>query len=158
MHRWQIALATAMLLGLADPAFATSAQLPRARPEDVGMSSDRLARLDSAVQRLVEGQDVAGVVALVARRGQICTPKQPFLFVRWETLSIRRPTAKHDTRLGAFLVEGEEWRVYELAPTFDRRHPSLVFESDTSIRRVRSYPADWRTLSDDELFTLSWNA
>lgn len=64
--------------------------------------------------------------------------------------------ARHAAR--RFLVEGEEWRVYELAPTFDRRHPSLVFESDTSIRRVRSYPADWRTLSDDELFALSWNA
>jgi CubicO group peptidase (beta-lactamase class C family) len=35
------------------------------------MAADRLARLDTAVHRLVARQDAAGVVALVARRGQI---------------------------------------------------------------------------------------
>jgi hypothetical protein len=50
------------------------------------------------------------------------------------------------------------WLVYELpALPFDRRStPSLVFESDSSVRRVRNYPADWRTLGDDDLFALSW--
>ena len=55
-------------------------------------------------------------------------------------------------------VGGEHWRVYELPPTaFDRRSsPSLVFENETTVRRVREYPADWRTLNDEELFALSW--
>jgi hypothetical protein len=55
-------------------------------------------------------------------------------------------------------VDGVAWLVFELAPTpFDRRNsPSLVFENDTTVRRVRVYPANWRTLSDDDLIALSW--
>ena len=51
------------------------------------------------------------------------------------------------------------WLVYELPPLpVDRRNsPSLIFESDTAIRRVRNYPLEWRALSDAELFTLSLN-
>ena len=37
-----------------------------------------------------------------------------------------------------------------------RAGPSLVFESETAVRRVRDFPADWRKLSDDDLFALSW--
>jgi hypothetical protein len=57
-------------------------------------------------------------------------------------------------------VDGTLWRVYELpAMPFDRRtSPSLVFESDSAVRRVRVYPADWRSLSDEQLFELSWGA
>lgn len=56
------------------------------------------------------------------------------------------------------VVEGVAWLVYELPPMiFDRRSsPSLVFESELAVRRIRDYPADWRKLSDDELFALSW--
>ena len=56
------------------------------------------------------------------------------------------------------LVENLAWLVYELPPApFDRRStPSLVFESEDTMRRIRSYPANWRTLSDEELFAVSW--
>ena len=56
------------------------------------------------------------------------------------------------------VINEETWLVYELpALPFDRRNtPSLVFESKDVVRRVRNYPADWRTLSEDELFALSW--
>jgi hypothetical protein len=56
------------------------------------------------------------------------------------------------------VVEGDVWIVYELPPMqFDRRHtPSLVFENEASVRRVRDFPAHWRELSDDDLFALSW--
>jgi hypothetical protein len=41
---------------------------------------------------------------------------------------------------------------------FDRRRaPSLVFESDGAVRRVRHYPENWRALSDEALFALSWS-
>jgi hypothetical protein len=55
-------------------------------------------------------------------------------------------------------AEGVSWLVYELPPMpFDRRSsPSLVFENESTVRRVRTYPADWRALSDDALFALSW--
>jgi hypothetical protein len=56
------------------------------------------------------------------------------------------------------VVDRVRWLVYELAaPQLDRRStPSLVFESEGTVRRVRNYPADWRALSDETLFELSW--
>jgi len=56
-------------------------------------------------------------------------------------------------------VEGTPWLVYELPPApFDRRSSvSLVFEAENAVRRVRTFPADWRSLRDEELFALSWN-
>ena len=57
------------------------------------------------------------------------------------------------------MIEGVLWLVYELPPLpFDRRSTaSLVFETETTVRRVRDYPTNWRTLSDDELVALSWS-
>jgi hypothetical protein len=56
------------------------------------------------------------------------------------------------------VVERVAWLVYERpAQVFDRRNsPSLVFESDGVVRRVRDFPADWRALSDADLWMLSW--
>ena len=45
--------------------------LPTAQPETVGMSSERLERLDRVMQAYVDRNDVAGVVTLVARRGKV---------------------------------------------------------------------------------------
>lgn len=60
---------------------------------------------------------------------------------------------------GRWIRRGEEeWLVYELLIPYDRRGPTLVFESESIVRRVRTYPADWRELPDDELFALSWRA
>ena len=50
--------------------------------------------------------------------------------------------------------EGRLWRVRELQ--FADAPPSLIFESETGFRRVREYPAAWRSLSDAELFDVSW--
>jgi hypothetical protein len=57
------------------------------------------------------------------------------------------------------MVGGVLWLVYELPPTrFDRRNtPSLIFESEMTVRRVRDYPSGWRTLGDKDLFKLSEN-
>lgn len=50
----------------------TSAQsLPTARPEDVGMSSERLGRIRVAMQRYIDRGLVPGTVTLVARRGRV---------------------------------------------------------------------------------------
>ena len=71
-----------------------------------------------------------------------------------------RPLQSAQRNARRLAIEGEMWLVYELPPlSFDRRStPSLIFESDVSMRRVRNYPADWRTLSDEELTALSWTA
>ncbi len=45
--------------------------VPTAAPEEVGLSSARLERLDQAMQAYVDRGDVAGVVSLVARRGKV---------------------------------------------------------------------------------------
>ena len=50
--------------------------------------------------------------------------------------------------------DGRLWRVREVA--FADTTPSLIFESEIGFRRVRAYPTEWRSLSDTELFELSW--
>ena len=69
--------------------------------------------------------------------------------------SINLIAAKKNAR--ELVVDGEIWLVYELPPLpFDRRNaPSLVFESKVAVRRIRSFPAEWRALSDGDLFALS---
>jgi CubicO group peptidase (beta-lactamase class C family) len=63
--------AAGALLLLAGWAGGTQAQLPRARPEQVGMSSERLARIPQALRAAVEQGRIAGIVTLVARGGRI---------------------------------------------------------------------------------------
>ncbi len=45
--------------------------LPTAKPEDVGMSSERLGRIRAAMQRYIDRGVVPGTVTLVARRGRV---------------------------------------------------------------------------------------
>ena len=49
---------------------ARAEELPQARPEDVGLSADKLARVSAIVQNAVAKHQTAGVVVLVARRGK----------------------------------------------------------------------------------------
>ena len=58
-----------LLLALRPPLRA--AELPTARPADVGLSAERLARLDAAMQAEVDAGRKAGIVALIARRGRV---------------------------------------------------------------------------------------
>ena len=52
------------------------------------------------------------------------------------------------------LVDGLRWLVYEVTIPFDRRGPSLIFESHDIVRRLRTYPEEWRSLSDAKLAEL----
>src|SRR5438128_6281708 len=62
---------TGLLLALLAPPLLAQA-LPRAaRPEDVGLSSERLQRLTDAFQGYVKDGKLAGAVVLVARRGKV---------------------------------------------------------------------------------------
>lgn len=62
-------VAACLAAGLADPAWAED--LPFAQPEEVGLSSERLDRLDAAMQAAVDEKRVAGVVTLVVREGRV---------------------------------------------------------------------------------------
>jgi CubicO group peptidase (beta-lactamase class C family) len=52
-------------------ASAVAADLPRARPEAVGMSAERLQRVSAYAAQLIATKQAAGVVTLIARRGRI---------------------------------------------------------------------------------------
>ena len=47
------------------------AEIPGAEPESVGMSTDRLLRIDAAMQRNIDAGNIQGAVTAVARRGKV---------------------------------------------------------------------------------------
>jgi hypothetical protein len=71
----------------------------------------------------------------------------------------RNDTSEHASTVRELVVDGARWLVRESTSAYDRRaRASLVFESDSVMRRVRNYPSNWTELSDEELFLVSWNA
>ncbi len=66
-----IAITVVMLCSLTAGQTRKDSGLPTSKPEDVGMSSERLARIRTAMQRYVDKKLVPGVVTLVARRGRV---------------------------------------------------------------------------------------
>jgi CubicO group peptidase (beta-lactamase class C family) len=61
----------ALAMGLAAWGQAQAAELEAAKPESVGLSSERLGRLDAAVQADVASRRLGGAVVAVARRGKV---------------------------------------------------------------------------------------
>jgi len=53
------------------PDFKDSQQLTEVKPEEVGLSSQRLARIDAVIEQYVNNKWIPGAVALVARHGKI---------------------------------------------------------------------------------------
>jgi CubicO group peptidase (beta-lactamase class C family) len=68
-RNWQSVIVTLALVTAATSAFAQS--LPTAKPEEVGLSSQRLARMNETMERYVKEGRIAGVVTLIVRRGQV---------------------------------------------------------------------------------------
>ena len=61
-----------LFLNLLALAIATTAQeLPTAKPESIGLSSERLERIGTAVQHNIDDKRIAGAVTLVLRHGQV---------------------------------------------------------------------------------------
>src|SRR5262245_47306798 len=50
---------------------ASMAETPRAKPEDVGLSGQRLLRINELMQKHIDAGDFSGSVALVARNGRV---------------------------------------------------------------------------------------
>ena len=59
------------LASVLSPVLLLGNDLPVAKPEDVGMSSARLARIAPAMQRYIDKGLVPGTVTLVARKGKV---------------------------------------------------------------------------------------
>ena len=49
----------------------TAASLPTAKPEDVGMSSERLQRIQEMIQRRIAAGEMTGASAVVVRKGKV---------------------------------------------------------------------------------------
>jgi CubicO group peptidase (beta-lactamase class C family) len=62
-----IAVSQCILLALQ----ASAASLPISRPEEAGLSAERLKRIRSVVQSHIDAKDFAGAVTLVARKGKV---------------------------------------------------------------------------------------
>jgi len=63
---------TPVLLGFVVLNLIAHAQdLPAAKPESIGLSSDRLERIATVVQRDIDDKRIAGAVTLVVRRGKV---------------------------------------------------------------------------------------
>jgi CubicO group peptidase (beta-lactamase class C family) len=76
MHRIDVRrLCGAVLFTLLTAVALAAEPLPRAQPEEVGLSSERLNRIDGAIQKYVDDGQLAGAVVLVARRGKLAYHK-----------------------------------------------------------------------------------
>ena len=63
-------VATALCLLASTAAFAAD-PLPRAKPEEVGLSSERLAKIGATLNADIEAGRIPGAVIAIARRGKL---------------------------------------------------------------------------------------
>jgi CubicO group peptidase (beta-lactamase class C family) len=87
------------LAALLAPACAQARDLPRAKPEAVGMSSERLKRITDTLAADIEAKKIPGAVVLVARHGKV---------VMYEALG------KLDPAGGAPMTKDAIFRIYSM--------------------------------------------
>ena len=132
----RFALIAAACLALAPPAPAQD--LAPASPESVGMSSERLAEATRALQAHVNGSNIAGVVAAVARQGQI---------VYFEALGQR------DRETGDPMARDDIFRLYSMTRPITSTAVMMLWEEgrfqlDDPIRQYLPQFADQRVFVD----------
>ena len=92
---------------------AVAADLPTARPESVGMSTQRLGRLKSEMQALVDRNQLPGVVTMVAKDGKV---------VEFEV------AGKRDLESGAPLQKDSIFRIYSMSKPITGVAMMMLFE------------------------------
>lgn len=70
-HRRRSSTAASFFFLLLISAICAAQELPAAKPESVGLSSERLERIGTEVQRSIDDKRIAGAVTLVVRHGKI---------------------------------------------------------------------------------------
>lgn len=70
LKRMRLILLLVVLFGFA-PVYGQSTSNPKPRPESVGMSSERLGRINQMVEQKIKDGKLAGAITLVARRGKV---------------------------------------------------------------------------------------
>ena len=133
LRRWTLALA---LLASASPALAQ--ELPRATPESVGLSSERLQIATDRLQAHVDAGDVAGVVAAVMRDGRL---------VYMESLG------RLDLESGTPMLEDAIFRQYSMTRPITSLAAMILweedrFELDDPVSKYLPQFADQRVFTD----------
>ena len=107
-------VALALLLCLATVATATAQQpLPSARPEQVGLSADRLARITAWLRNDSEKGDIPGAVLLVARHGKIAY---------FEAVGVRDPQTR------TAMTRDTIFRIYSMSKPITSVTAMMLFE------------------------------
>ncbi len=70
-----LVLATSFVTAVVCGGAVLAAELPSAKPAEVGLSAERLARLETAIQAEVDSGRKVGIVTLVARHGRVAELK-----------------------------------------------------------------------------------
>jgi CubicO group peptidase (beta-lactamase class C family) len=107
-----LALASLGLAISVPPALA-AAQLPTAKAENVGMSSERLARLPEGMKALVDNGKLAGVVTMVSRHGKV---------VEFDA------TGKRDIASNAPMQKDSIFRIYSMSKPITGVAMMMLFE------------------------------
>ncbi len=66
-----LSMVAVLLLSASLPQPITAQTLPKAKPEEVGLSTERLQRINEVIQRYIDSKQISGAVTLVARKGRI---------------------------------------------------------------------------------------
>jgi CubicO group peptidase (beta-lactamase class C family) len=136
-----------ILLFILPPRLLSLQRLPEAHAEDVGMSSQRLARLDDVIQEALEEKHFPGAVLVVGRRGRIVWRKaygdrqwlpqrRPMeLSLVFDLASLTKPIATTTSIL--LLVERGKIRLWDKVEDFVPRMTPYVSESGEPEEEMR---------------------
>jgi len=103
-----------VVLSMASQTRPVSGQvLPNAKPEQVGFSSERLQRLDAAMQQKVDEKQFAGIVTILARHGKV---------VEFKTYG------KKDLASGAPMEKDTIFRIYSMSKPVTGAAMMILYE------------------------------
>ncbi len=107
-------LQTALCMALVLASFSVWGQgFPTVKPEEVGLSSERLERITVAMQQHIDDKELAGVVGLIARRGKIAY---------FETLGMR------DREAARPMEEDTLFRIYSMTKPITSVAVMMLYE------------------------------
>jgi CubicO group peptidase (beta-lactamase class C family) len=110
---WRLLALASLGLAISAPPAWAAGQLPVAKAENVGMSSERLARLPEGMKELVDKGKLAGVVTMVSRHGKV---------VEFDA------TGKRDIATNAPMQKDSIFRIYSMSKPITGVAMMLLFE------------------------------
>jgi CubicO group peptidase (beta-lactamase class C family) len=130
MNRQNRLLTLALLSCLSVATAASAQELPTARAESVGMSTERLARIDAAIDRHIAAGTIANAVTVVTRRGKL---------VHYEAHGFLDPVAKTPMRKDALFAMASSSKPVTAAAILNLVDEGLVRLDDPVSRFVPEF-------------------